>query len=130
MIAATSPPQPPAIVRSALVHRLRAKHLSVRWVHCYPDAATYHSVRVTRCKVNFGDPHIVQYCAVVIGGRLLTDHERRAIRCGQHPDPTLTAFEAQTRSLSSVRGKATRSCEDEDRDCGEAGDDGAGGEGA
>jgi hypothetical protein len=26
---------------------------------------------------------------VVIGGRLVTDHERRAIRCGVHPDPTL-----------------------------------------
>jgi hypothetical protein len=45
---------------------------------------------VTRCKVNFGDPHIVQYCVVFIGGRLVTDHERRAIRCGVHPDPTLS----------------------------------------
>ena len=95
------------------MHRLRAEHLSVRWVHCYADAATYHSVRVTRCKVNFGDPHIVQYCAVVIGGRLLTDHERRAIRCGQHPDPTLTAVEAIAllRSRNGdvvVRGRESR----------------------
>jgi hypothetical protein len=78
-------------VRVALVRRLRSEYLSVRWVQCFRDARTYRSVRVTRCKVNFGDPHIVQYCVVIIGGRVVTDHERRAIRCGVHPDPTLAA---------------------------------------
>ncbi len=91
MIAALPPAPPLAVVRSALVRKLEGEYLSVRWAHCYRDAKTYRSFRVTRCKVNFGDPHIVQYCAVVIGGRLVTDHERRAIRCGVHPDPTLTS---------------------------------------
>jgi hypothetical protein len=58
-------------------------------VHRYRDGATYRSLRVTSCKVNFGDPHIVRYCVVMIAGRLVTDHERRAIRCGVHPDPIL-----------------------------------------
>jgi hypothetical protein len=77
------------MVRAALVRRLRSEYLSVRWVQCFRDTRTYRSVRVTRCKVNFGDPHIVQYCVVVIAGRVITDHERRAIRCGLHPDPQL-----------------------------------------
>ena len=88
MIAAP-PPVPLTVVRTALVHKLQGEYLAVRWAHCYRDARTYRSLPVTRCKVNFGDPHIVQYCVVVIAGRLVTDHERRAIRCGVHPDPTL-----------------------------------------
>ena len=93
MIAAPPPP-PLAVMRTALVHKLQSEYLSVKWAHCYRDARTYRSLRVTRCKVNFGDPHIVQYCVVVIGGRLVTDHERRAIRCGVHPDPTLARTSA------------------------------------
>jgi hypothetical protein len=90
VIAAPPPPPPLTYVRLALVRSLRDQYLSVRWAHCYGDAKTYRGHRVTRCKVNFGDPHIVQYCVVVIDGRLVTDHQRRAIRCGLHPDPTLT----------------------------------------
>ena len=89
MIAAPPPPPPLALVRLALVRKLQGQYLSVRWVHCYRDPKTYKSLRVTRCKVNFGDPHIVQYCVVIIAGKVVTDHERRAIRCGRHPDPTL-----------------------------------------
>ena len=88
MITAPPPPPLPA-VRAALVRRLRSEYLTVRWVQCFRDRRTYRSVRVTRCKVNFGDPHIVQYCVVIIGGRVVTDHQRREIRCGVHPDPTL-----------------------------------------
>ena len=91
---ATPPPLPLPVVRTALVRKLEAEYLSVKWAHCYRDAKTYRSLRVTRCKVNFGDPHIVQYCVVVIGGKLVTDHERRAIRCGRHPDPTLSGASA------------------------------------
>ena len=89
MIAAPPPPPPLPLVRLALVRKLQGEYLSVRWVHCYRDPKTYKTLRVTRCKVNFGDPHIVQYCVVIIGGRVVTDHERRAIHCGQHPDPQL-----------------------------------------
>ena len=88
MITAAPPPQL-AVVRTALVRKLQGEYLSVRWAHCFRDAKRYRSLRVTRCKVNFGDPHIVQYCVVIIGGRVVTDHERRAIRCGMHPDPQL-----------------------------------------
>ena len=83
------PPPPLPVVKAALVHRLEAAYLNVRWVNCFRDAATYRSVRVTRCKVNFGDPHVVQYCVILVGRRVVTDHERRAIRCGLHPDPIL-----------------------------------------
>lgn len=89
MIAAPPPPPLP-VVKAALVRQLRSEYLTVRWVLCVRDARTYRSARVTRCKVNFGDPHIVQYCVVFLGGRMFTDHQRRAIRCGVHPDPTLT----------------------------------------
>ena len=102
MIAATPAPQPIGVVRAALVHRLRAEHLSFRWVQCYADSATYRSIRVTRCKVNFGDPHIVQYCAVLIAGRLVTDLERRVIRCGVHPDPTLAGSSSRRGERSSA----------------------------
>jgi hypothetical protein len=90
VIAAPALPPPPIpLVRAALAHRLRGQHLSVRWVHCFRDPKTYRGHRVTRCKVDFGDPHIVQYCVVLLRGGLVTDHERRAIRCGLHPDPQL-----------------------------------------
>jgi hypothetical protein len=97
VIAALPPPPPLPAVRAALVRRLRSEYLSVRWAQCFRDTKTYRSVRVTRCKVNFGDPHIVQYCVVVIAGRVITDHDRRAIRCGLHPDPQLAG--ATPRSL-------------------------------
>ena len=94
MIAAAPPPQL-GVVRTALVRKLHGEYLSVKWAHCYRDAKTYRALRVTRCKVNFGDPHIVQYCVVIIAGRVLTDHERRAIRCGLHPDPQLAGGAAE-----------------------------------
>jgi hypothetical protein len=92
---AVPPPLPLPVVRIALVRKLEREYLSVRWARCYRDAKTYRSLRVTRCKVNFGDPHIVQYCVVFIGRRLVTDHDLRAIRCGVHPDPTLSGTAAQ-----------------------------------
>jgi hypothetical protein len=38
-----------------------------------------------RCNVNFGAPHIEVYCSILEGGRLVTNHEDRAIPCG-HDD--------------------------------------------
>jgi hypothetical protein len=37
---------------------------------------------ISRCNVDFGDPHVVPYCAVLIGGRLITDRENPALDCG------------------------------------------------
>jgi hypothetical protein len=93
MMAASPPPQL-GVVRTALVRKLEGQYLSFKWVHCYRDTKTYRTLRVTRCKVNFGDPHIVQYCVVLIAGRAVTDYERRAIRCGLHPDPQLASASA------------------------------------
>jgi hypothetical protein len=39
-------------------------------------------VRVVRCNVDFGEPHIVAYCSVLRGGRLLTSEDDPAIPCG------------------------------------------------
>ena len=70
-----------ARVEHLLRARLDAKHLSYTWVRCTREATAF------RCNVNFGDPHIVQYCSVVRGGRIVTDHENPRIRCGRKPDP-------------------------------------------
>jgi len=32
---------------------------------------------------DFGEPHIVRYCAVHKDGRLVTNRENRALRCGR-----------------------------------------------
>jgi hypothetical protein len=42
----------------------------------------YAGRRLYRCNVNFGDPHILPYCAVLVGGKLLTDHENAHLNCG------------------------------------------------
>lgn len=89
-MVADAPPAPPPIVRTvreALIGRLERQGLSFRWVACFPDGHRFRGQRVVRCRVNFGDPHVVQYCAVLHRGRLLTDHENRAIRCGTRRDP-------------------------------------------
>ncbi len=77
-------------VKAALVRRLEARSLSYRYVDCFADRARFRGAPVVRCRVNFGDPHLVQYCSTILGGRLVTDHEVRAIRCGVHPDQILT----------------------------------------
>lgn len=89
-VLADAPATPPAhvqAVRAALVRRLEAQRLTFRWVVCFPDGHRYQGLRVVRCRVHFGDPHVVQYCAVLRRGQLLTDHERPRIRCGARPDP-------------------------------------------
>jgi hypothetical protein len=42
----------------------------------------FRGAQVSRCNVNFGDPHIVPYCVVLVGETLVTDRENRAIDCG------------------------------------------------
>lgn len=69
-------------VADALRARLRGRGLSYRWVVCTATPHRYAGRPLERCNVDFGDPHLVPYCAVLIGGRLLTDHENRRISCG------------------------------------------------
>ena len=70
-----------ARVERLLGRRLASQHLSYRWVVCVRERGVF------RCNVNFGDPHIVRYCAVVRAGRLVTDREDGRLHCGRGPEP-------------------------------------------
>jgi hypothetical protein len=70
-------------VRAALVARLQAKHLDYRWVVCLRNGRFFRGRQIVRCNVNFGDPHIEAYCAVLVRGRLRTNHEDSAIPCAR-----------------------------------------------
>lgn len=61
---------------------LRAQNLSVQDVACIKNGRAYRGHPVIRCNVNFGDPHIVAYCTVILAGRLVTSHQDPAIPCG------------------------------------------------
>jgi hypothetical protein len=76
----------PALAKRLMTTRLNAKHLDYRWVACVRVGRTYRHVAITRCNVNFGiDPHIEAYCLLLNHGRLVTNHEDRAIPC-RHDD--------------------------------------------
>jgi hypothetical protein len=68
-------------VRSALEARLHAQHLRVRHVFCIVNGRVYRQHAIVRCNVDFGEPHITAYCSVLIGGRLLTQFDVKAIPC-------------------------------------------------
>ena len=72
-----------ASVRTALEARLRGKSLSFEWVYCLRTRRSFEGSTIFRCNVNFGEPHIVIYCAVLDGGELVTNREQPAIRCGR-----------------------------------------------
>jgi hypothetical protein len=74
-----------ADIRRQLASRLHGKMLSPRWIACVPSGRRYQGASVIRCNVNFGDPHIVAYCSVLRGNRLLTNEDDPAIPCG-HDD--------------------------------------------
>lgn len=61
---------------------LRAQNLSVQDVACIKNGRAYRGHPVIRCNVNFGDPHIVAYCTVIVADRLLTSHQDPSIPCG------------------------------------------------
>jgi hypothetical protein len=61
---------------------LRSEQLSFRWVACVKNGRAYHGHPVIRCNVNFGDPHVVAYCSVIVAGRLVTSHQDSSIPCG------------------------------------------------
>jgi hypothetical protein len=43
----------------------------------------YKELPIVRCNVNFGmDPHVEAYCTVFEDGKLVTNHENKAIPCG------------------------------------------------
>jgi hypothetical protein len=80
--AAIPKPDVPA-VRAALKARLKAQHLRQRWVVCVPNGRVFRGRGIVRCNVNFGEPHITAYCSVLIGGRLVTQFDVKALPCGR-----------------------------------------------
>jgi len=77
----------PAAVSEALEARLAGKHLSYEWVYCLRTPRSFDDRTIFRCNVNFGEPHIVIYCATLEGGKLVTNREQPALRCGRHAGP-------------------------------------------
>ena len=73
----------PADVKKALEARLLGKKLSFEWVYCLRTRRSFEDRAIFRCNVNFGDPHIVIYCAVLDEGGLVTNRQRPGIRCGR-----------------------------------------------
>ena len=74
----------PGEVKTALEARLVDKQLSFEWVYCLRTRLEFEGRDIVRCNVNFGEPHIVIYCAVLENGELITNRERPAIRCGRN----------------------------------------------
>ena len=72
-----------ATIRTALVAQLRRDNLYFHWVVCVRNDNHFDGVAIVRCNVDFGDPHIQAYCAVLRGGRLLTNYQDPAIPCHQ-----------------------------------------------
>ncbi len=61
---------------------LRSENLSVQYVACIKNGRAYQGHPIIRCNVNFGDPHVVAYCSVILAGRLVTSHQDPSIPCG------------------------------------------------
>ena len=74
----------PGVVKEALEARLVGRNLSFEWVYCLPTKRSFEGRPIVRCNVNFGEPHIVIYCAVLEDGTLITNREQPAIRCGRN----------------------------------------------
>ena len=81
--AATQSTTQRARVETALRARLRRKYLSYHWVVCVQTDRSYKGARIWRCNVDFGDPHIVQYCVILSGTTLITNYENPALTCGR-----------------------------------------------
>jgi hypothetical protein len=74
----------PAAVKEALEARLVDRKLSFEWVYCLRTERSFEGRPIVRCNVNFGDPHIVIYCATLDDGMLVTNREQPALRCGRN----------------------------------------------
>ena len=89
--AATQTAQPSlTTVKRAFVAKLKQDALTYRWVACVRNGRRYKGLPIVRCNVNFGmDPHVEAYCTVFDHGKLVTNHENKAIPCG-HDDAGFT----------------------------------------
>jgi len=75
-----------AAVKAALEKRLLGRKLSYRWVVCVRTKRMFAASPIFRCNVNFGEPHIVRYCATLEDGQLVTNREQPEMRCGRDVD--------------------------------------------
>ena len=80
---ATNAPATAQDVRAALEARLVARKLSFRWVACVRTKRSFAGSPIFRCNVNFGEPHIVRYCATLADSRFVTNREQPDMRCGR-----------------------------------------------
>ena len=76
-----------ADVRAALEARLLGRKLSYRWVVCVRTKRSFAGSPIFRCNVNFGEPHIIRYCATLENGQLVTNREQPEMRCGRDAAP-------------------------------------------
>ncbi len=76
-----------AEARAALEARLLGRKLSFRWVECVRTKRSFAGSVIFRCNVNFGEPHIVRYCATLDDGQLATNREQPEMRCGRDAAP-------------------------------------------
>ena len=72
-----------ADVRAALEDRLVGRKLSYRWVVCVRTKRSFAGSPIFRCNVNFGEPHIVRYCATLEDRQFVTNREEPEMRCGR-----------------------------------------------
>jgi hypothetical protein len=70
-------------VGAAVESRLLARKLSYRWVVCVRTRRLSAGSAIFRCNVNFGEPHIVRYCATLEDGQFVTNREQPKMRCGR-----------------------------------------------
>lgn len=64
-----------------LRQELSSEHLNVQYVACITNGRSYHGHPIIRCNVNFGDPHVVAYCSVILVHRLVTNQQDPSIPC-------------------------------------------------
>jgi hypothetical protein len=67
--------------KKTLSIELRSQHLSVQYVVCIRNGRSYRGHPIIRCNVNFGDPHVVAYCSVILANRLVTSQQDPLIPC-------------------------------------------------
>lgn len=78
-----------AQIRSQLAARLHSLSLNPVRIACVKNGRRFQGVPVIRCNVDYGAPHIYAVCAVLRGGKLITNSTERlakstepAIPCG------------------------------------------------
>ena len=80
-ITSTSTSAPPRGPRAALITLLRGRQVYFTSVTCIRNGRTFRGAAVTRCNVNFGNPHIQAYCLANLQGRWVDRYRNRPIPC-------------------------------------------------